>query len=130
MQIKTISFLFLCSLFLLSCSKETTDQPAQVPHHENSQLEVWVRIQSDTGWADAAGALVHLYETDTERLEKYRPTTGKTGDDGKYTFVSLSKNQYWITVEYDGEVQWIYDDAPFDTPGHPVLLNKLEVRYD
>ena len=133
MLTKTILPSILLSVFLfsvISCSKNETQAPDITFHHENSSLEVWVREQSDTGLVDAVGAVVSLYESDLYRTDRYRPTEGTTGEDGKYTFISLAKDKYWIAVEYDGTVKWIFENAPYDTPGHPVILNKLEVDFD
>lgn len=133
MKIKTFSIFLIplfFLLFLFSCSNDDGQEPITLSPHENSSLEVWVREKVDTGLLNLEGAEISLYESELARKNDYKPLKGATDEDGLHTFISLAKSEYWIAVRYGGTTKWIFDEAPFDTPGHPVLLNKLEVVFN
>ena len=92
-----------------------------------------VRAETDTGVINAIGALVKLYDSKGDRTDSYEVVyTGMAGADGKYTFTSLAKPEYWISVQspIDGKVKLFNEDSPFRTPGHPILLNRLDVVFE
>ena len=134
MKIK--SALFFAALFLLINACQSDEEPAaEVPHihFENSNLEVKVRVVSDTGVVNAVGAQIRLYKSKDDRRDDWEKVhEGSTNAEGVYTFQSLAAPEYWISVKnpYDGEVKFFYDDQPFATPGHPVLLNNLDVVFE
>ena len=136
MKIKFALFLFIFSSFLFfhACQSEDEQVEQEPPiHFENSNLEVKVRVETDTGLINAIGAQIKLYETQNDRTDDYEVVhEGATDAEGKYTFNALAAPEYWISVKnpYDGEVKFLYEDAPFATPGHPVVLNKLDVVFE
>ncbi|MEO1259730.1 MAG: hypothetical protein AAFZ15_13075 [Bacteroidota bacterium] len=132
----SLSLLLVCSfLFFQACRVDEVPEEEETPpvQFENSNLEVKVQVETDTGLILAIGAQIKLYENQNDRMEDFRVVhEGSTNAFGKYTFNALANPEYWVSVKnpYDGQVKFFYDDAPFATPGHPVILNKLDVVFE
>ena len=131
----SLSLLLICSLLIFQACRVDEVPGEQTPpvHFENSSLEVKVRAETDTGLIDAIGAQIKLYENQSNRINDFKVLhEGNTDAFGKYTFTALANPEYWISVKnpYEGEVQFFYEDAPYATPGHPVVLNKLDVVFE
>ena len=123
----------LALLLSTACTPEDPDENDLPPtHFENSHLEVWVRIQTETGLINVSGASVRLYKDIRYREEGFNVSvSAETAADGKVTFNALTDPAYFISVRnpVDGEVQLFNEDTPYPTPGHPIVLNKLEVIF-
>ncbi len=133
---KSKTSLLLLAIFSLiitqACTNDEAEEPPQV-HFENSNLEVKVRIETDTGLINAIGAQIFLYKNKENRMEDYKVAyEGVTNAEGKYLFTALAEPEYWILVKssFDGEVKLFNDDSPYRTPGHPVTVNKLDVLFE
>ena len=133
MKLKISLFLFvICSLVMTqSCSDDTQAEPEPEPHFENSNLEVKVRVETDAGLMNAIGAQIFLYDSKENRAEDYEVVhKGITNAEGKHLFSGLASPEYWILVTFNGESKLFNKDSPYSTPGHPIVLNKLDVVFE
>ncbi len=131
MKVKTALALLTATLLLIACSDENAPPSPAIPF-ENSNLEVTVLLETDTGLVKAAGTQVILYEKEEHRRDDIkRVYEGHTNAEGKVTFTAMAKAEYWILVKApDGELKFFAEDGTAQrTPGHPIALNKLEVVF-
>ena len=119
-------------LITSSCTSDEVEQPPKI-HFEDSSLEVMVRIETDTGLVNAIGAIIKLYETEEDRRDDYKPVYESiTNAEGKHLFTALRDPEYWISVKssFDGSIKFFNDDTPYQTPGHPIAVNRLDVFFE
>jgi hypothetical protein len=129
----SLSFLVIGLSFLIyACTNDETEPAVTIPF-ENSNLEVWVKIETDTGLINAIGAQVILYESEENRRDDVkRNYDGTTGADGRVRFTAMAKPEYWIwIIAPDGRSKFFAEDGTAHrTPGHPIALNKLDVVFE
>ncbi len=132
------SYFFLLLLFsfflIISCGDDESSVEDDNPpiHFENSTIEAFVQIETDTGLIPAIGARIHLFETEDDRADNYDvEVVGTTNGLGKHTFSGLSRPAYWITVQApDGRIIYREENSPFLSPGHPIVSNALNVIFE
>lgn len=129
----SLSFLAIgLSIFIYACTSGEAEPTITIPF-ENSNLEVWVKIETDTGLINAIGAQVILYESEENRRDDVKRTyDGSTDASGRVRFTAMAKPEYWILViAPDGRSKFFAEDGTAHrTPGHPIALNKLDVVFE
>lgn len=131
---KTYAVSSLLALFFLSffaCDGTATDDEeiVRIPF-ENSNLQVKVQVQTDSGLVAGSGAVILLYGAEHERNQEYNNQYRAVVDDtGVYQFSALAQSAYWITISYQDSVQLFNENTPYDTPGHPIVNSFLDVIF-
>ena len=132
MYIKLYLPLFAISFLMFVACTNDEAAPAPTIPFENSNLEVMVRIETDTGLVNAIGAQVILYESEANRRDDVKRTyEGITNVEGKTSFTAMAKPEYWIwIIAPDGRSKFFAEDGTaYRTPGHPIVLNRLDVVF-
>ena len=127
-----LPFLSFLLILFTACNDGAKKEDIPPVPFENSSLNVFVQIETDTGLVPAHGASIFLYENENDReYNEGGSIKGATDMAGKHSFTGLALHEYWITVTHpdDGRSIRYYDGFPFPTPGPPVYESNLNVVF-